>query len=73
MKKYRETQNEKILKHLQAYGSITDAEAYDRYAVRRLGARIWELRRKYNIRTEYTTKPNRYGIKTTFATYVLED
>lgn len=74
MKAYRKTQRDKILEHLKKYGSITELEAYDLYASLRCGARIWELRNMgYSIRTEYTTKPNRYGIRTTFATYVLED
>lgn len=73
MKAYRKTQNEKILEHLRLHGSITDVEAFELYSCRRLSGRIYDLRRSHNIRTEYTTKPNRYGIKTTFATYVLED
>lgn len=73
MSKVRITQCEKILAHLKKYGSITDLEAYEMYSVRRLSGRIFELRSRFNIRTEYTTKPNRYGQKVTFATYVLED
>jgi hypothetical protein len=73
MSKVRITQCEIVLKHLREHGSISDLEAYQMYAIRRLGARIWQLRQNHNIRTEYVTKPNRYGVKTTFANYVLED
>lgn len=68
------TQKEMILAHLKKYHKITDLEAYQQYAIRRAGARIWDLRAEgYSIRTEMTTKPNRFGKKTTFATYILED
>ena len=68
------TQKEMILNHLKKYHKLTDLEAYRDYGIRRTGARVWDLRREgYNIRTELTTKPNRYGKKTTFATYILED
>jgi hypothetical protein len=74
MSKVRITQYEIVLKHLREHGSISDLEAYQMYAIRRLGARVWELRNAgHSIRTEYVTKPNRYGVKTTFANYVLED
>lgn len=68
------TQKEMIIDHLKKYKRITDREAYAEMGIRRLGARIWDLRALgYNIKTEITTKPNRYGKKTSFATYVLED
>ena len=67
------TQKEKILDHLQKHGKITDLEAYRNYAIRRLGARIWDLRSDgYHIRTENTKEKNRFGQQTVFATYVLE-
>lgn len=36
------TQCERILRHLQDYGSITQAEAVTEYGCYRLGARIWD-------------------------------
>ena len=70
----KKTQKQMILEHLQKYHSITDLEAYQQYAIRRTGARVWDLRAEgYPIKTEMTTKPNRFGIKTTFATYILEE
>lgn len=38
------TQCERILRHLQDYGSITQAEAVTKYVCYRLGARIWDLK-----------------------------
>jgi len=74
MKAYRKTQKERVLDHLKKFHEISDLEAYQEYGIRRLGARIWDLRASgYSIRTEYVTKPNRFGVKTTFANYVLED
>lgn len=67
------TQKEAVLKHLQRYGKITDLEAYQNYAIRRLGARIWDLRNEgYPIKTENTHQKNRFGQMTMFATYILE-
>lgn len=68
------SQKEMVLSYLQRNGKITDREAYTEFGIRRLGARIWDLRAAgHAIRTENTTKPNRYGQNTTFATYILED
>ena len=70
----RMTQKEKVLDHLQRHGKITDLEAYRDYAIRRLGARIWDLRDAgIKIRTENTKAKNRFGQITTFATYILEE
>ena len=67
------SQREMILKHLKRYGKITDVQAFNNFGIRRLSGRIYDLRADgYQIRTEMTTKPNRFGQKTTFATYVLE-
>lgn len=67
------TQKQTILEHLKQHGSITDLEAYRKYAIRRLGARIYDLRDEgYKITTEDTVKKNRFGKKTRFATYILE-
>lgn len=70
----RITQKELVLDYLKSHRSISDLEAYQNFGIRRLGARIWDLRAAgYSIKTEMVTKPNRYGKATTFATYILED
>lgn len=67
------TQKEAVLRHLQEHGMITDLEAYKLYAIRRLGARIWDLRADgYKIVTKNTKEKNRFGQQTMFATYVME-
>ena len=67
------TQREQVLEHLQKHGSITDLEAYRLYAIRRLGARIWDLRSDgHRIITKDTKEKNRFGEYTHFATYILE-
>ena len=67
------SQKEKVLQHLQIHGKITDLEAYKLYAIRRLGARIWDLRADgYKITTKNTHEKNRFGEYTWFATYVME-
>ena len=67
------TQCERILRHLQDYGSITQAEAVTEYGCYRLGARIWDLKAQgVPIRSETVTGKNRYGERTCFARYSLE-
>ena len=67
------SQKQTILEHLKQHGSITDLEAYRKYAIRRLGARIYDLRDEgYKITSKDTVKKNRFGKTTRFATYVLE-
>lgn len=68
------TQTEIILKHLKDYGSITPVEAYSHYAILRLGARIFDLRKAgYPITGEMVTGCNRYGKKMRYAKYRLEN
>lgn len=66
------TQCERILRHLQDYGSITQAEAVSEYGCYRLGARIFDLKaRGVPIRSETVTGKNRYGERTSFSRYSL--
>ena len=66
------TKTEKVLNHLQMYGSITSWEAIQLYGVTRLSAIIFNLRKKgygiESIRYEFT---DRYGDKGTYAKYQL--
>lgn len=67
------TQCERILRHLQDYGSITQAEAVTEYGCYRLGARIWDLKAQgVPIKSETVTGKNRYGGRMCFARYSLE-
>ena len=65
------TQCERILRHLQDYGSITQAEAVTEYGLG-LGARIWDLKAQgVPIKSETVTGKNRYGERTCFARYSI--
>ena len=64
------TQSERILRHLQDYGSITSAEAMQDYGIMRLASRVNDLRRDgHPIITEVGTGKNRYGEPTRWARY----
>lgn len=66
------TQCDRILRHLQDYGSITQAEAVAEYGCYRLGARIFDLKsRGVAIKSETVTGKNRYGERTSFARYSI--
>ena len=68
------TQCERILRHLEDYGSLTQLEAVQEYGILRLSARIWDLRKAgHEIRQEMVTGRNRYGEKTVYASYTLEN
>ena len=67
------TQNDRILRHLQDFGSITPMEAISDYGITRLGARIWDLKdRGYLIQTDMIRARNRYGEPTHYAKYTYK-
>ena len=67
------TQAERILRHLRDYGTITQAEALAEYGCMRLGARIYDLKRKgHAIASERAEGRNRYDEPIRFARYRLE-
>ena len=67
------TQKELVLEYLKKNHKITDREAYMEFGIRRLAARVSEIREiGYPVKTVLVTKPNRYGKNTTFAEYHLE-
>lgn len=66
------TQTERILNHLDKYGSITALEAMNEYGIMRLASRISDLKRKgYNITSENVTIKNRYGEKCSIKRYSI--
>lgn len=68
------TQKERILRHLEDYGSITPVEAMKEYGVMRLAARISDLKKLgYNITSKSEKGINRYGETTFYSNYRLED
>ena len=66
------TQNERILEHMQIFGSITPKEAMDRYGVMRLGARIYDLKKEgHRILSTNEKGTNKYGDTVHYARYRL--
>ena len=66
------SQCNRVLQHLQAYGSITPLEAMQEYGIMRLGARIYDLKKMgYSINSSMETGKNRYGESISYARYSL--
>jgi len=64
------TQIERIKRHIEDFGSITQAEAVQEYGIFRLASRIAELKNLgYPVVTEMVTGKNRYGDPTHYARY----
>lgn len=63
-----------VLMHMKKYGSITHDEADEEYGIKRLSARINELRNMgYSIKTDMISCRNRRGRISNFAKYSLEE
>ena len=66
------TQNQRIMKYINNFGSITTMQAFTDLGIVRLGARISELRQAgQDIRDEFVTSKNRYGEPVTYKKYFL--
>ena len=66
------TQCEKILRHMEDYGSITSLEAVNEYGIMRLASRISDLKQSgVPIRKSMERGKNRYGEATSYARYSL--
>ncbi len=64
------TQCEMILRYMQDTGSITPWEAMREFGCMRLGARIYDLKRRgVPIRRETVQDTNRYGKTVSYARY----
>ena len=67
------SQNQKVLQHMEKWGSITARDAYECYGIMRLGARIDDLKHMgHHITAAMETGENRYGELTRYARYRLE-
>lgn len=68
----RLTQKDRILDHLQKYGSITTWDSFSLYGDTRLSDKIYRLKKEgYDFTEEWETKLNRYGNPVTFKRYIL--
>lgn len=67
------SQNDKVLRHLRDYGSISSMEAMQEYGIMRLASRISDLKRAgIPIHREMIAGKNRYGEPTSYARYSME-
>ena len=64
MKSKKETQKQKVLKHLEQNGSITPLDALKLYGAFRLSAIIYDLRHidGYQIKTDFSKTEHNYAI-----------
>lgn len=68
------TQQEKVKRHLEKFGSITPMDAMMDYGIMRLGARIWDLKHSgMEIHTEIVKGRNRFGEVTHYARYSTKE
>ena len=66
------TQNQRVLEHLEKYGSLTALEAVHNYGIMRLASRISDLKHQgYNITSDRIKVTNRYGEVTYICSYKL--
>ena len=68
------TQCDRVLRHLEDFGSITALEAMGEYGIMRLASRIADLKGQgYDIVSERKTAKNRYNEPTNFSVYRLRN
>ena len=66
------TQCDRVLRHLEDFGSITSLEAMSEYGIMRLASRIADLKGQgYPIVSERATGKNRYDEPTSYCVYRL--
>lgn len=72
MENEKETQIIQILKHLKEHGSITASEADNAYGIKRLAARMNDIKHR-NIKFDVLMEcgVNRFGKKMRYARYIL--
>lgn len=67
------TQKDRVLQHLQEYGSITSWKAIMEYGATRLADIVFKLRQEgYDIESEYEKGTNRFGKKIHWTKYKLK-
>lgn len=67
------TQCDRVLRHLQDFGTITSLEAMQEYGIMRLASRINDLKKAgIEVKREMVSAKNRYGESVSFARYLLK-
>lgn len=70
----KQTQCDRVLRHLNDYGSITSLQAISEYGILRLASRISDLKKMgYPITSRTCAAKNRYGETTYYSEYRLEE
>lgn len=70
----KQTQCDRILRHLRDFGSINPLEAIKEYGIMRLASRITDLKRQgYSFSVTMVKGKNRYGEPTHYAVYRLSE
>ena len=71
----RESQCDRILRHMRDFGSISSIEAIMEYGILRLASRISDLKKQgYKITSTTESSANRYGEVTHYSVYrLMED
>jgi hypothetical protein len=68
------SQKQRIINYIREFGSISTREAFIDLGIARLGARIFELKQDgYKFKEEWESTKNRYGEKTEYKRFYLED
>lgn len=67
------TQSKRVLDYMRQYGSITTLEAFRDLGITRLSGVIFDLRKSYVINSKTERSRNRYGEKTSYSRYYLEE
>lgn len=68
------TQVDRVLAYMRDFGSITQLEAFKDLGVMRLGARIYDLRRRgHTILSRQVSSKNRYGQTVFYSQYWLKE
>ena len=72
MKNSKPTQTDAVLNHLKEHKGITSYEAFEKYGITRLSAKIYDLRANgYTIINREHETVNRYGTKVRYTEYRL--
>ncbi|MEE0060466.1 MAG: helix-turn-helix domain-containing protein [Acutalibacteraceae bacterium] len=59
-----------VLQYMKDHKGITSMEAFKNLGITRLSAKIFELRRGYDIRDVWEESYNRYGVKVRYKRYI---
>ena len=68
----RMTQEDKVLQYMQKFGSISSWQAFSDLGVTRLSAKIFNLRKEWDIADETILTTNRFGEKTHYKRYFIK-